>query len=136
MHRGARRPFQRRRLTYDPAFRLEAQYVVDQGLPWSAYLERWKPEDRALVVAVLMEKAAACQMCGTSEQEWLEEPDAYRAIQHVCPGCAVKDRARASEDTDASLPGASIRLVPAEVAARLAETPVARPMSRRERTRR
>lgn len=105
-------------------------------MPWSEYLRRWAPEDRSLVVAVEMDKASRCSMCGLTEQEWDEDPDAFRAIQHVCPWCAVKDRARASDETDATLHGASIRLVPAEVAARIAETPVARPPSRRERSKR
>lgn len=82
-----------------------------------------------------MEKSETCQMCGTGEWEWSEDPDAYRAAQVVCAGCAVKDRARADDDTDRSIPGASIRLFPRRIAERMNQVRSSRPLSRRERSR-
>lgn len=81
-----------------------------------------------------MDKGEHCNMCGLTEREWLEDPGAYVAVQVVCPWCAVKDRARADSDTDASIPGAAIKMVSAGMAEKMATTRAERPASKRERS--
>lgn len=67
-----------------------------------------------------MEKASRCGMCGTSEEEWAEDPYAYDAVRVVCPGCMRRETM--SDDKDAPMgKGASIKLLPKAAAARLAE---------------
>lgn len=72
-------------------------------------------------------------MCGLTEQQWNDDPHAYVAVQAVCHWCAAKDRARSDGDTDRSLPGATIRLVPREVAETMQQLTPIRPRSARER---
>jgi hypothetical protein len=131
---GAGRPFQRRRLRYDPGYRLEASYAVEHGIPWEEYLERWSPQSRAVVQAVLAENALRCQTCGTAGHEW-ETDDAFVAVDSVCPGCAARDRKRADSETGPMVPGSSIKLVPQAMARALAGAPISRPRSARERAR-
>lgn len=126
------RPFQRRRLRYDPTFNLEANYAVEHGIAWHVFVRDWTLEDRALLAAVQLEKSEKCSNCGVPEREFLEDPDAYRAVQVVCPWCAMKDRVRSGDDTDHSQPGASVRLVTREAAEAMENTPARRPLSRRE----
>lgn len=106
---------------------------MEHGIPWTRYLKDFDGVSRSAVVAVAMEKAESCSMCGTAEWEWAADPDAYRALQMTCSGCAAKDRARADDDTDTGLPGASIRLVPKGVFERITSAVGRRPLSRRER---
>lgn len=90
-------------------------------------------EDRALVVAVQMERADQCDTCGLSEREWALDPTAFTPMQVVCPWCALRDRARSDSDTDRSIPGASVKLISSAAAARIADSPARRPESARER---
>lgn len=108
-------------------------WLLEQGISRTDWLTKWRPEDRSLIVACLLEKAEQCAMCGSADWEWEEDPDAYRALHMTCLGCAAKDRARSSEDTDTSTPGSSIRLVPTSKAIRMASVRTKRPKSRRER---
>lgn len=88
-----------------------------------------------MIVALALEEGEKCSTCGLTDREFLDNPDAYQALQTVCPWCAMRDTARDSKDTDTKLPGATLRLVPAFVAERLANMKSVRPMSRRERAR-
>lgn len=81
-----------------------------------------------------MEQSQHCQMCGTSAWEWIENPQAYTPIIHTCAGCARKDLLRGGDELSKQ-PGASIRLVPPDTAAKMQTTVVARPLSPRERAR-
>jgi hypothetical protein len=131
----ARHPFHRRRLRYDPTFHTLAGYAEERGLPYSSLFEDpWTDEDRAILLAVKLEKAQVCPMCGTPEWEHEENPGSYEAAVRVCPGCALKDNKR-SESDDKLPPGAHIQLIPADVAERLRQTPRRRPRSARERAR-
>ena len=95
-----RRPFYRERLRYDATFAIEASYVVEHALPYSEYLERWEPSDRSIVIAVTMERAERCSMCGTAQREWDDDPFAYAPERVTCPGC----RARETLQSDTSEP--------------------------------
>lgn len=83
----------------------------------------------------MLEKSEHCQDCGLTEREFHEDPDAYAAVQVVCPWCAMRDRARASDETEKSIPGSRLKLLPARVAQKVASVKAERPQSRRERAR-
>ncbi|MEP7036244.1 MAG: hypothetical protein ABI934_11705 [Actinomycetota bacterium] len=95
LQRGARRPFQRERLRYDASFATETSYAYEHGIPWSEYLDRFEPEDRAIVIAVAMEKSDRCVSCGTSQREWDLDPFAYTAVRVTCPGCRQRETLQA-----------------------------------------
>ncbi len=84
-------------------------FCVERGIPHSQFLE-WDPEDRAKVLAYLMEQSSRCVSCGTAQWEWQENKFAYLAVDEHCPGCY--QRAVASEAQGNSLPGTNVRLVP------------------------
>lgn len=100
MQCGARCPFQRQRLRYDATFAAETAYACEHGIPWSEYLERWEPADRAIVIATSMEASERCNLCGTAQREWEEDPFAYLPERVSCPGC----RARETLQMDDSAP--------------------------------
>ena len=115
---GPRRPFHVGRLRYDPTFSMEVAWCSDHGLPHSALL-KWDPEDRAKLVAYLMDSSSRCQMCGTAAWEWelndgRVDMDAYEPSTHQCWGCYVKDNA--AEEAPRQN-GATVVLVPRAVAA-------------------
>lgn len=84
-------------------------YCSEQGIPHSEFLE-WDPEDRAKVLAFLMERSERCTQCGTAPWEWEENKFAYTAIEELCHGCYQKS---VFQDTQSkSLPGTNVRLVP------------------------
>lgn len=121
--RGARCPFHRDRLRYDAGFALEVRWCADRGVPHSTLLE-WTPEDRAKLIAHLLEEAQRCQMCGTAPWEWEEDPHAYEATMITCMGCYRKEVM--SEDQEKS-PGTRMTLVPRAKAERMAQKPVRNP---------
>ena len=100
-------------------------------MPWKVYLRTFDREDRARVIAHLLEEGQRCGLCGTSPWEWEENPEAYEAVPMVCPGCRLKDQSR--DQQDGKQPGISIRLLPRALAQRMRETPRRRPRSPRER---
>lgn len=108
---------------------------MEKGIAFSRYLRDWSLEDRSIVVAVQMAKAEECGGCGLTTAEFDENPDAYVAMQVTCPWCAMKDRAKAADDTDTTLPGATIRLLPAKLAEVMRSIKAVRPKSARERAR-
>ena len=85
------------------------------------------------MTAVQLEKNDQCSGCGLTDREFIEDPDAFVPMQVTCPWCALKDRLRADGDTSATIPGSSIKLVPATFAKRMASMSAKRPKSRRER---
>lgn len=97
-------------------------WCSEHGLPHSALLD-WDPEDRAKLVAYLLEQSSKCQSCGTAEWEWEEDRYAYEAAVHQCWGCYVKEFSR--EDAEGML-GARITLVPKDIAARQRDMPKSR----------
>jgi len=70
-------------------------------------LTEWDPEDRAKALALFVEESQRCQMCGTAEWEWEENPHAYEPIGKMCHGCYLKDTVQ--EDSK-NLPGTTIVL--------------------------
>ncbi|CAB4194547.1 hypothetical protein UFOVP1264_2 [uncultured Caudovirales phage] len=87
---------------------MEVQWCSDHGLPHSSLLS-WDDQDRAKLVAFLLESSSRCSMCGTAEWEWNEDKYAYEPINKQCWGCYRKEMAREESDT---LPGSTITLVP------------------------
>jgi hypothetical protein len=77
-------------------------------LPHSVLLG-WDPEDRAKLIAHLLEQAGRCQLCGTSAWEWEQDPYAYAPGQDTCKGCYVKEAA--AEDAP-NTPGSRVVLIP------------------------
>jgi len=89
---------------------MEVGWCSEHGLPHSHLLE-WSDEDRAKLVAYLMESAARCQMCGTSPWEWEEDRLAYGPATEQCQGCYIKDTAAEDDDTP-KLKGSRVVLIP------------------------
>lgn len=85
-------------------------YCHEQGIPHSEFLQ-WEPEDRAKVMAFILEKSLRCNMCGTAEWEWEADKFAYTPVEEFCKGCYQKSVFTDTE-TDKSLPGTNVRLVP------------------------
>lgn len=92
----------------DPAFALEVDWCTEKGIPHSLFLA-WDPEDRAKVVASLLEKAERCQLCGTAKWEWKENRFAFEPVEDFCQGCYYQDIAKEERQ---SMPGVTIRMVP------------------------
>lgn len=90
-------------------------YCAERGIPHSRFLEEWGDEDRAKLMAHLVEKALTCTLCGTAEWEWHEDRFAYEPIIETCIGCQQKDLVK----DEANMPGASIVLVPKATAAKM-----------------
>lgn len=82
-----------------------------------------------------MEQGQLCGLCGTAPWEWVENPSAYVPVIHQCVGCMKKDLLKGGEELSKQ-PGASIRLVPPDTAAKMVTTKAKRPESARERARR
>lgn len=82
-------------------------WTSDHGLPHSDLL-KWDQEDRAKLVAYLLESSERCGMCGTSPWEWEEDRNAYEPINRQCWGCYVREGA----DDPHALPGSRVVLVP------------------------
>lgn len=101
-------------------------WCSERGIPHSEFLS-WPEDDRAKLVAFLMESGEKCQMCGTAPWEWDEDPYAYEAMGHRCQGCYVKDLAR--EDGNPG-PGTTITLIPRRRAEEIKEAPSRLPRRR------
>ena len=69
------------------------------------------------MTAYALERAGKCVSCGTSAEEWAEDPHAYAAIYVTCQGCMRREIMQSS-DTPITK-GTSVRLVPKAMAARL-----------------
>lgn len=66
---------------------------MDHGIPHSEFLS-WDPDDRAKVVAHLVEEGDRCSSCGTKDSEWAEDRFAYVPEAHMCLGCYMMDAAQ------------------------------------------
>lgn len=82
-------------------------------------------------MAFMLEQSDRCQMCGTSEWQWAEDPNAYEAAVHVCPGCARKEWIREDQGDSKPQAGSSIVLLPRARAEWLRNNPIKRPRRRR-----
>lgn len=87
---------------------MEMQYCFEHGIPYSTFIE-WSNEDRARVIAFVLEKSTRCQMCGTAEWEWNENRFAYEPVSKYCHGCHLKEIS--AEDRNRT-PGVTIELMP------------------------
>lgn len=85
------------------------QFCTDHGIPHSQFLD-WDLDDRAKTTAYLMEANARCDMCGTAEWEWDENPFAYEAVDEFCKGCYMKSVY--SDQEKGGLPGTNVKLIP------------------------
>jgi hypothetical protein len=84
-------------------------------LPHSAFLG-WSKDDRDKAIWELARSREVCHGCGTREAEWLPSAGgsrhAYRAEEHICPGCEVLEFYREkTAKQKAQVKGAHIRLV-------------------------
>lgn len=87
-------------------------FCNEHGLAHSAFLE-WEPEDRAKALAYMLEKAERCELCGTADWEWDEDPYAYRPEERLCRGCYQKS---AAGEEGSTMAGVSIVMVPRRAA--------------------
>ena len=99
---------------------MEVAWCAERGLPHSAILN-WDAEDRAKLMAHLLEQSYICNQCGTSSLEWEKDMDAYEAVVTMCRGCLIKD---AANDDAPDIPGARVTLVPAATAEKIRLKPV------------
>ena len=83
-------------------------YCYEHGIPHSEFLE-WEPEDRAKVLAFMIEKGGRCEMCGTAEWEWEADKRAYEPVEKFCMGCYLKHMV---EEGGSSMPGTTIVMEP------------------------
>lgn len=85
-------------------------WCKDAGIPHSEFL-RWDVDDRAKILAFMLEEGTKCALCGTAEWEWDEEQGgdrrAYEPVERFCMGCHLKDIASDGQMT----PGSSITLI-------------------------
>jgi hypothetical protein len=70
---------------------------------------QWDPEDKAKVIAYMLENALRCSMCGTAEWEWEENRFAYTPVDKFCRGCYQKSVF--GDQEGGSLPGTNVTLV-------------------------
>lgn len=94
-------------------------YCHEKAIPHSDFLE-WDPEDRAKVLAFIMESSERCGLCGTAQWEWEANKHAFTPVEEFCPGCYMKSVY--SDTQGSSLPGTNAKLVPTtpQLTARLA----------------
>ena len=69
------------------------------------------------MVAVSLERAERCTMCGTASYEWEEDPFAYEAVRVSCPGCMRRETLQ-EDSGESALKGVSVRLHSAAMAER------------------
>lgn len=105
------------------------KWCAEVGKPHSELLA-WDAEDRSKLMAFLVEESAKCQLCGTSQWEWDDDPFVYEAMAVRCHGCMVKEMAN---DDAADSPGTRITLIPKAVAQAAREAPKSVPTRRRKR---
>lgn len=84
-------------------------YCYEKGIPHSKFLT-WDAEDKAKVLAYIMEQNLRCSMCGTAPWEWEENKFAYTPVDEFCKGCYQKAMFKDTESN--SLPGTNVRLTP------------------------
>lgn len=99
------------------------RWCSETGTPHSTLLS-WEPDDRAKLVAFLLEDSARCSMCGTAPWEWEEDPYAYEAMMITCMGCYHKE---VTEEGSEKPPGSRMTLVPRAKAERISQAKVRNP---------
>ena len=106
-----------KRLRDDAKLRMELAYCVPLGIPHSVFLG-WDPDDQDMALAYRRYESLVCS-CGTRQEEWERDSDAYIADVEVCPGCARIEQERGNDV--AKVKGARIGLLPREIALRKME---------------
>lgn len=79
---------------------------------------QWLDTDRGYALAWSANKAATCPGCGTRDDEWDVDEDAYISDHVTCPGCQrLQEHAESNLERrgDKVLPGQHPHLVPREV---------------------
>jgi hypothetical protein len=95
------------------------KWCAEVGMAHSELLA-WDPADRSKLMALLIEDAARCQLCGTADWEWDEDPYVYEAMPKTCRGCATKEF---SQELAGDSPGTRITLVPKATAQAIRRNP-------------
>jgi hypothetical protein len=83
-------------------------FCFDKGIQHRKWLS-WPAEERAKMMAFMMEKAEQCALCGTSQWEWDENKFSYEPTERFCRGCYLKETS--AEDRN-RLPGTTIEMTP------------------------
>lgn len=102
-----------KRLRDDGQLFEELAYCVPLGIPHSGFLS-WSEDDQDKALAYQRELRSRCQGCGTREEDWEKDRDAYITDVKICPGCA---RTEAEHDNEiAKEKGAKVSLLPHHIA--------------------
>jgi hypothetical protein len=88
-------------------------YCVPLGIPHSEFLS-WDPDDQDEALGFLREKAKVCSGCGTRDDEWQRDRDAYVSDEKICPGCELIEQAK--EQLPKNAKGVKVFLVPRAIA--------------------
>lgn len=80
-----------------------ADYLISH----SQFLE-WDPTDRDKAIWWKVRQSEICPNCGTREDEWLRNRNAYRAEVKRCRGCEVREQ---FAETDEAKQGRGIYIV-------------------------
>lgn len=79
-------------------------YCGPRGIPHSHFLGGplvWTASDRDKALAWQRRENSRCPSCGTREDEWDRDEDAYHAVMLRCPGCEQRQRVeKAITDAD------------------------------------
>jgi hypothetical protein len=92
---------------------------VPIGLPHSQFLS-WDETDQDKALAFMRDRRNRCPGCGTHEDEWERDPDAYVGWHESCPGCARLEQE--SENVSDSARGVKRFLIPRAEAERRMES--------------
>lgn len=71
------------------------EYCAPLGIPHSTFLQ-WDPDDRDKAIAWQLRKMSSCPRCGTREDEWEHDHNAYVGEMRRCRGCEVRERVESS----------------------------------------
>jgi predicted Fe-S protein YdhL (DUF1289 family) len=95
---------------------------VPLGIPHSEFLS-WTEDDQDKALAYHREMARMCKGCGTRQEEWDDDPDAYIGDLQYCEGCArLADERNNLSEAGSAVNGLRPRLLPRRQAlARAAE---------------
>lgn len=96
----------------------ELAYCVPLGIPHSAFLD-WEEDDQDKALAYQREMRKVCSGCGTRQEEWDEDPDAYVGWVNRCEGCRRMDQERRNLGESDSSAGAHVGLMPRDRAVEL-----------------
>lgn len=103
-------------------------YIAPLGISFDAWSE-WSPLARGLALAWQQEQKVTCSRCGTRQDEWENDGDAYMGATHHCRGCELIGQQQGVLPTDEDgrpMPGYVPYLLPREQAMARLEAEAAR----------